>query len=332
MKKKLLLSFIVLMFALSACASKSQTTPMVQPAPMAPEASMNYGKAVADSARESLAPQTADSTGSVSTDRMVIRSASMRVSVADPATAMKEVQFMANSLGGYVVNSEVGNTSDNAGAVYTTSSITVRVPSEKLDEAMAKIRELAADAKTGVISESVSGQDVTSEYVDSESRLTNLKAAEKQLQALLDKATDLQYTIDIFRELTNIRSQIEVLQGQMKYLKESSQLSSVSVWFVAEASLKPIEIGGWKPAGAAREALQALINAAQGFGTFLIWFAIAWLPFLIPLGLIAYFIIKAVRKGRAKRLAARQQAYYYPQQVQPNPNIQPPAPEEPEKK
>lgn len=329
MKKKLLLVFIVLMFTLSACA-KSESPNTVAPMPADRQSTMDYGKGAP--ASESLAPQAPGSGQAAATERMVIRTASMKVSVADPAQSMQAVQVLANTLGGYVVTSEVGNTSDSAGVIYTTSSITIRVPAEKLDEAMAQIRTMAADAKTGVISESVSGQDVTSEYVDSESRLNNLKAAEKQLQDLLDNAPDLQYTLEIFRQLTEIRGQIEVLQGQMKYLKESSQLSAVSVWFVAEASLKPIEIGGWKPEGAAREALQALINGAQGLGTFLIWFAIAWLPFLIPLGLIAYFIVKAVRKARAKRLAERQQAFYYPQPVQANTTIQPPAPQEPEQK
>ncbi len=332
MKKKLFLVFIGLILTLNACAAKSQSPELVAPMPADRASSVNYGKGVEAPAAASFAPQESASNQAASVERMVIRTASMRVSVADPAQSMQAVQALANTLGGYVVSSEVGNTSDSAGVIYTTSSITIRVPAEKLDEAMAKIRSMAADAKTGVISESVSGQDVTSEYVDSESRLNNLKAAEKQLQELLDKATDLQYTVEIFRELTEIRGQIEVLQGQMKYLKESSQLSAISVWFIAEASLKPIEIGGWKPEGAAREALQALINAAQGLGTFLIWFAIAWLPFLIPLGLIAYFIIKAINKARAKRLAEKQKAYYYPQPVQAYPSNQPSTPQEPEQK
>ena len=331
MKKKLLLVFIGLILTLSAC-TKSQSPNLVAPMPADRESSMDFGKAASALAAESIAPQAPGSGQPATTERMVIRSASMKVSVADPAQSMQAVQALANTLGGYVVSSEVGNTSDSAGVIYTSSSITIRVPAEKLDEAMAQIRALAADAKTGVISESVSGQDVTSEYVDSESRLNNLKAAEKQLQALLDKATDLQYTVEIFRQLTEIRGQIEVLQGQMKYLKESSQLSAISVWFVAEASLKPIEIGGWKPEGAAREALQALINGAQGLGTFLIWFAIAWLPFLIPLGLIAYFIIKAIRKASVKRQAEKLKAYYYAQPVQPYSSNEPPASQEPEQK
>jgi len=112
----------------------------------------------------------------------------------------------------------------------------------------------------------------------------------------------LQYTLDIFRELTNIRNQIEVLQGHIKYLEESAALSAVSVNFVAEASLQPLQIGPWKPAGVAKEALQTLIHVAQNVGTGLIKFFIIWVPFLLPIGLIVYF----VRKGAKKRKAARE--------------------------
>jgi hypothetical protein len=172
-----------------------------------------------------------------------------------------------------------------------------------LEEAMSKIRAMAADPKSGVLNESISGQDVTSEYVDSEARLKNLEAAEAQLVELLDNAPDLQYTMDIFRELTSIREQIEVIKGRMQYLKESTALSAISADFVAEASLKPIEIGGWKPQGTVRNALQALINTGQKLVDGLIWFGLYCLPFLLPLGLVVYFITKAMTKRRRERKA-----------------------------
>ena len=178
----------------------------------------------------------------------------------------------------------------------------VRVPAERLDEIMQKVRELAADPKTGVLSESVTGEDVTAEYVDSQARLRNLQAAEAQLVELLDQAPDLEYTLDIFKELTEIRSQIEVLEGRIKYLEESAALSALSVEFVAEASLQPLQIGPWKPAGVAKEAIQTLVKVAQDVGTALIKFVIIWVPFLLPIGLIVYF----VRKGAKKRKAARE--------------------------
>jgi len=186
------------------------------------------------------------------------------------------------------------------------ASITIRVPSERLDEAMTKIKAMAADPKTGVLNESVSGQDVTAEYTDSKSRLKNLQAAEEQLVELLDSAKDLQYTLEIFRELTSIRGQIEVLQGQIKYYEEAAALSSIAVDLVGEESLQPIEIGGWKPKGIAKDAIQALIKALQGLGTALIWFGLYCLPFLIPLGVGVYFLVKGIRKARAKRKARKE--------------------------
>jgi len=237
------------------------------------------------------------------TDRMVVRTAQLRVSVADPAIAVTEVSKLATSLGGYVVSSTIYESARTEIVVYQNSSITIRVPSERLEEAMSKIRAMAADPKSGVLNESISGQDVTSEYVDSEARLKNLEAAEAQLVELLDNAPDLQYTMEVFRELTNIREQIEVIKGRMQYLKESTALSAISADFVAEASLKPIEIGGWKPQGTVRNALQALINTGQKLVDGLIWFGLYCLPFLLPLGLVVYFITKAMTKRRRERKA-----------------------------
>jgi hypothetical protein len=213
---------------------------------------------------------------------------------------MRTVVQWAESMQGYVVNSNQWNSTSD-GQTYINASVMVRVPAERLDEMMQKVRDLAADPKTGVLSETVTGEDVTAEYVDSQARLRNLKAAEAQLVELLDQAPDLEYTLDIFRELTEIRSQIEVLEGRIKYLEESAALSALSVEFVAEASLQPLQIGPWKPAGVAKEAIQTLVKVAQDVGTALIKFVIIWVPFLLPIGLIVYF----VRKGAKKRKAAR---------------------------
>lgn len=302
MKKRWILLSILLILALSACASRSAEQTMVLPAEAsgyeaAPQESKDAG-----SYGESGSAGLNSSAGSI--DRLVIKQGSLRVSVADPSSAMRSVMKMAEAMGGYVVTSNQWNSVDSSGKQYAQTSVTIRVPAERLDEAMQKIREMAADGENGVISESVSGEDVTSDYVDSQSRLRNLEAAEQQLVKLLESATDLQYTLDIFRELTNIRSEIEVLKGHIKYLEESAALSSVAVEFVAEASLQPIQIGSWKPSGEAKKAVQALIRAAQKVGTGLIWFVITWVPFLLPIGLIIYLIVRASKKRKAARKAA----------------------------
>jgi hypothetical protein len=292
MKKSWKILSLLLIFLLMGCASRQSAE---EAFPVPTETAGESTKS-ADSGTTLVSSEAQGET----TERLVVKRAEMRVSVADPAEAMRTVVQWAESMQGYVVNSNQWNSTNN-GQTYINASVMVRVPAERLDEMMQKVRDLAADPKTGVLSETVTGEDVTAEYVDSQARLRNLKAAEAQLVELLDQAPDLEYTLDIFRELTEIRSQIEVLEGRIKYLEESAALSALSVEFVAEASLQPLQIGPWKPAGVAKEAIQTLVKVAQDIGTALIKFVIIWVPFLLPIGLIVYF----VRKGAKKRKAAR---------------------------
>ena len=293
MKKRWKVLSLLLIFLLMGCASRQSAE---EAFPVPTETAGEPSKS-ADSDTTLVSSEAQGET----TERLVVKRAEMRVSVADPAEAMRTVVQWAESMQGYVVNSNQWNSTSD-GQTYINASVMVRVPAERLDEMMQKVRDLAADPKTGVLSETVTGEDVTAEYVDSQARLRNLKAAEAQLVELLDQAPDLEYTLDIFRELTEIRSQIEVLEGRIKYLEESAALSALSVEFVAEASLQPLQIGPWKPAGVAKEAIQTLVKVAQDVGTALIKFVIIWVPFLLPIGLIVYF----VRKGAKKRKAARE--------------------------
>jgi hypothetical protein len=83
------------------------------------------------------------------------------------------------------------------------------------------------------------------------------------------------------------REQIEILTGEINYYEEAAALSAVSVRVTAEETLQPLEIAGWRPAGVARDALQALINFFQGFVEFLIWLIILIIPAgLLLLGLL----------------------------------------------
>lgn len=302
MKKKILLIALISMLILSACSSASRdsiTTPSEAPAAM-PE----YGAPVEEEAWIKNEGGTAyDAAGQqAQIERVVLKSAEITISVAKPNESMKEISAMASRLGGFVVNSFTWKEEDySSGRSYDKATITIRVPAEKLDSTLAEIRAMSANGAEGVISESQSGQDVTSDYVDSESRLRNLKAAEAQLIELMENTTDLENTMEVFRELTNIREQIEVLQGHINYLKESSELASIAVTLVAEASLQPIEIGGWKPQGVVRESLEKLVRNFQKFVDFLIRFSITWLPFLILLGIIIHFLVKALHKRSDNR-------------------------------
>lgn len=231
-------------------------------------------------------------------ERIVIKNADLSIVVEDPIASMDTIGQMAEEMGGFMVSSNSYKTTTRSGLEVPNASITVRVPAEKLDEALVRIKALVEDQELDVLNESVSGQDVTSEVTDLESRLRNLQAAETQLLDIMENADTTEDVINIFRELTSIREEIEVLQGQIKYYRESASLSSVSVYLQAKEALEPITIAGWQPGLEAQKALQALVEGGQALANILIWMAIFVLPLAAIIGLPIFFIVKAVRKRK----------------------------------
>ena len=154
-------------------------------------------------------------------------------------------------------------------------------------------------------SESVTGQDVTAEFTDLESRLRNLEATEAQLVNIMDRATKTEEVLAVFNQLTYIREQIEQVRGQMKYYSESAAMSAVTVSLIPDVLAQPIEVGGWRPQGVVKEAVEALLRAFQDLATGAIWIAIYVLPMLLVIGLPLYIAYRLIaRRLRKPRPAA----------------------------
>jgi hypothetical protein len=300
--KRTLIVLLIATLLLTACASaKDSSEPIIMEVPTAAPQEMANEEYAYVEEDEKTGYDSGSGVEAQSVERLVIKNAYLNIAVADPVKSLEEISQLAENMGGFVVSSNVYKTTLSSGVQVPQGNIQIRVPAERLDEAMKLIKAMVVDAETGVISENVSGQDVTSDYVDSKSRLRNLEAAEAQLVELLDSAPDLQYTLEIFKELTSIRSEIEVLKGHINYLEESAAMSAISVDLIAEKTLQPIEIGGWKPKGIVKDAVEALVKTLQTIGSGLIWFGIYCLPFLIPLGVVVYFVVKGRRKAKAKK-------------------------------
>lgn len=247
-----------------------------------------------------------------SQERMVITNASLSVVVEDPAASMDLVSNMATEMGGYVVTSSLYLTFSSQGDEVPEATITIRVPSERLTEAMNRIKALVKDAKLDIRNEQVSGQDVTQEYTDMGSRLRNLEATETQLLEIQSAATTTEEIMMVFNQITSIREQIEVLKGQMQYYEEASSLSSLSVTLIAHVVVEPVTVAGWQPEGIARDALQALVDAGKWLVEQLIWLVLYVLPIVLVIGIPAFFILRAVRRQARKSAAARPQPQYPP--------------------
>ena len=224
-----------------------------------------------------------------SSERLVIQNVDMSIVVTDPKAHMTEIAALAVKMGGFVVSSNLYQSSYGPNAIdVPEGNITVRVPSQGLDEALDSIKTGAID----ITYENRSGQDVTSQYVDLQSRLSVKQNAEKKLLEIMDKAVTSEDVLAIYLQVQNVQTEIEVLKGQIKYYDESVALSAVSIHLVAEETVKPIEIGGWKLPETASNSVQDLIRFTQGFTQFLVRFFLnyLWRIVLIMLPLYGIFI------------------------------------------
>ena len=319
--EQICITAVMLALLLSACSQAASSPPLTglrndaqAPAfapPAAQEKSVQSSGGAAPAAPMPVQPgeavtNVASDAAKLAAERIVIKNASMSVSVADPSKSMTTISKMAEDMGGFVVSANVYKEQLGSGVEVPRASITVRVPAEKLNAALDTIR---AESKTTPISESLNSQDVTNEYIDLQSRQKNLEAAEADLVKIMDQAYKTEDVLAVYNQLVSIREQIEVIKGQIKYYSESAHFSAISIELIADAAVQPIEIAGWQPKGVAKEAINALIKTMQGLGTVLIWLILDVIPVLLVIFIIFFLpvilLIRAWRRSRAKAKAAK---------------------------
>ena len=224
-------------------------------------------------------------------ERLVIENADLAIVVKDPRARMAEISALANEFGGFVVSSNLYQSYTSFGKEVPEATIVIRVPSERLDEALARIKQDAVD----IDYENRTGQDVTNIYVDLQAQLKAKQAAEAKLLEIMEQATRAEDVLAIYLQVQQVQTEIEQLKGQIQYYEESAAMSLISVRLIAEEGTQPIEIGPWTPEGAAREAIQDLILFVQDFAEFLIRFVLLTLPALILIAIPLFLLYLAGR-------------------------------------
>jgi hypothetical protein len=303
MFKKIVFALMLFMIALSACA------PGASPAPDSFEREV-IGEGVAPGAPAFGEPAPAEESGAFDTDqsfqgqtgepaeRLVIKNATLEIVVDAPEKSMEAIGQLAESFGGYVVSANLSQTFLADGREVPQASITVRVPAERLDEALARIEE---ESDRLPLNKNIQSQDITSDYTDLQSRLRNLEAAEEQLMEIMGSATRTEDVLNVFNQLTSVREQIEIVKGQIQYYDQSVALSAISVVLIANEAVQPISIGGWEPVGVVKDAVEALIQGLQVLVSALIWIGLFVLPILVVIILPIYIVVRLVIRARKQR-------------------------------
>jgi hypothetical protein len=290
-------SLAVAALLLGACGA---TSPALRSAEVLPA---GYGAAAPEAPVQEMALGAADTVGNktvysgepVSQDRLVIRNANLTLVVTDPTASVEAISKLAKDMGGFVVSSYLYETAYGTGNLTATQgTVTVRVPADQLDVALDTIKAGAIEVR----SENISGEDVTQQYVDLQSRLRNLEAAEEQLQEIMGSATRTEDVMMVYNQLVQVRGEIESVKGQMQYFEQSARLSAITVELIPDATAQPLQIAGWRPEGTAKAAVEALIQALQFLADAGIWAVICVVPIALILGLPAYFVIRAILRRR----------------------------------
>lgn len=218
-------------------------------------------------------------------DRMVIKNGSLSISVDDPESSLGDVDRLVKSEQGVIASQTVRSQGDQ-----TFVNLVIQVPPDSFEDTLAKLRELRAHG-THVLTDSVSSQDVTEQYVDLDAQYRNLQATRDAYQKLLDKATAVSDIITLTREVAALQTQMDQIKGRQNLLARQSAISTINL------SLSPVGAPPLtgprplpKPIQAAQDAWQALLVGLQGVAVVLIWMAIL-LPLpavVLGLGWVAY--------------------------------------------
>ncbi len=236
-------------------------------------------------------------------DRKLVKNVEMQIETKQFDKFVPSLERAVNDLGGYVESSQL-NSPSGATDNDRRSTVVVRVPAEKLDEFFAAI----GDGGT-VTYKKESVSDITSNYIDTESRIKALKGEQETLLELLKSATNLSDVLEIQKRLSTVTAELESYQGQLNAYDNQVEFSAVTIDIVEvdrEASAEDSSF--WGEIGT--KLGDNLYSIGQAARTFTVWL-ISSLPYFAIIAAIVIVIVLwiriALRRKRRRNEANLQQ-------------------------
>ncbi len=217
----------------------------------------------------------------------LIKTATLHIEVTDTKAAQQQLVDAIQGAGGYI-----GNLQESVGPLGLRSvTIQIRVPAERFDEALLGIEPLGK-----VLTKQVNTQDVSEEYVDTDSRARNLKKTEERLLDHLNKSARLEDTLRLEQELSRVRQEIERLEGRLRFLGNRVQFSSVQVVLTEAPKAEPvIPSQTFSSAKVASQATRSLVEFSQHVWAKAIWLGV-WSPVWVSLAIVVWVVYRRMRR------------------------------------
>ncbi len=288
------LLFLAMMLVLSACSasdemseSKEFSSQDMSEAESSNEIATEEAENVASDSDESAEVSTEGAV--VETTRMIIHQASLSVNVKELDKAQANIEQKVAQYGGYIVESNVYQEDDQT----SSGNMVVRIPEKHFEKFLADAEGQAAK----VLERNVTGQDVTEQYVDLQSRVKSKRAVEERLLSFMSKAQKTEDLLKISADLAKVQEEIEVMVGKMKYLENQTSFSTVELFMsenkVVVPEIESKELNTWEKT---KKQLATSTNSLLATGSALIVFFIGNLPVLLVLTLIGLSVYWFIRK------------------------------------
>lgn len=263
---------------------------------------MQFNESVTADKNAALAGEAASRSG-----RLVIRTGNISVNVENVDKAAGDIRQLTESSGGYIENSQIDNITiprveyaDGSAVTKETTekygNMTIRVPEAQFQNIFNNIKGMGK-----LVSENISGSDITAEYRDTEARADNLKIQEQSLKQLMTKANTVEEILKIEKELNRVRTDIDISTGNLKRWDNLVQLSTIYIYMreLKPEELKSVDVPGmWEKAY--QGFIKAINNIVVGFEKAVIAL-IAAIPYLIVAGVLALIGIYFVKKIKLKK-------------------------------
>ncbi len=252
-------------------------------------------------------------------ERKRIYTANLSLETREFDSALSRILADAEKLGGYTGKTNVYNRTARGDRAYRTAEITVRIPAKDFEGYLNTV-----GGYCNVISSSTDVSDVTEAYQDLAARLSSYKTQEERLLAMLEKADDLSYLLQLEDKLSEVRYHIESYEARLRSIDQQVSYSTVTMTLteVVDYTAPAPETFGQRMREALSEGWEGFLSGSQDIAVFLAA-ALPVLVLLVILVLVIVLIVKAKRRKRLKRAAQYAQQPASPQQPPVHPQ-QPP--------
>ena len=278
----LLLAALLVAGAFAGCAAESKDSYSGGSAEIAP------GDGIYDSS---------SGTSTVVTDRKLIRRITLDAETENMDTLLSGIDAKVAELGGYVESRQVYSGSSYVSYEQSRyASLTIRIPAERLDEFVGHVGDVS-----NVTSTSEASEDVTLNYVATESRMKALQAEEDRLLALIDEAANLSELLQLEARLTEVRTELESVTSQLKLYDNLVDYGTVNLSISEVKQYTPTE----EPSFWERIS-NGFAASMKNLGIILkelVIFFVCVLPYLIPLAGIAAVVLLIIKLATRKKKA-----------------------------